>query len=162
MKVLSELLNRFGIPLEEMASNSLSAARSYVKSDNMLNQLGLHMMKWLIYKEKTSVRTEIRAFLKTIYFNVLTKQVARDGLNKTLGLHVSPDQLMSRIDQRTAAYFAKASEGYDHKDLENLDLVDLDTLSLMGFSIRSFVDRQRGVQLAVFFNDDQIASTLEA
>lgn len=161
MKKISEALSDLGIPLEEMASNSLAAARDYLKRDNMINQLGLHMMKWLIYKRKSSVLIEMQSYLKTIYFNILTKQVARGGVNKTLGLHITPQQLMAKIDQKTAAHFAKASDGYSHDQLENLDLVDLDTLSLMGFSIISFVDPKKGVQLAVSFNGERIATTLD-
>lgn len=160
MGKLSESIDSFGMPLTEMASNNLADARHFIKNNNTINQLGIHMMKWLMYPVKSSLEREIKAFLVNIHKNILIRTVEKNKLIKTYGLHIKPSAIMKSLDGKSGYYFSTAYDEYENKDkLENLDLTNLDWMSQMGFSITEKEDENYGTHISLMFKNKEIANS---
>lgn len=162
-KIMSESLSNIGIPLEEMASNAKAEAVRFLRNDATLDQFGLHLYKYLFFKDNSSIVKELRAFLRNLHKKLLVKQSIKNGKAKTMGLHFSGSEIFKKIDDNAGALHADFFDSLGSvrpEDLVNTELSELDNFTEMGFSLEKFEHPDFGTHLVLKFRGQVICDSV--
>jgi len=162
-KIMSETLSPLGIPLDEMASNLKSQAKVFLRDNAILDQIGIHLYKYIFFKDNSSIAKELKVFLQNLHSSILVKQSIKDGQEKTKGLHFSGKQIMRTIDAKAGkllSNFFRPLTKDQKKKLVNTEFSELDNFTQIGFSIEEFEHPDFGTHLRLKLGEDIICDSV--
>lgn len=146
--------------ITEMSSNTRADAMSVLDS-NLIEEIGVHMAKWLMWEPRKDAQKDLKKFINQLQKKIVVKQTVKNGIVRSTELWFSPKEIMKKLNGRTATFFGIAMDKMKNKPVNNVDLFNLDTFSQMGFKISEYEDKIYGFQLRLSFESETIADSID-